>query len=54
MAEVLMSYPSVALELPASVEVQEAIERAVKRLQGGSKVAVTLASKAWLYQRRQT
>ena len=33
------------LEAAASAEVQQTIEQAVKRLQGGSKVAVTLASK---------
>ncbi|CAK9044070.1 Peroxisomal biogenesis factor 6 (Peroxin-6) [Durusdinium trenchii] len=43
--EVLMSFPSCALELPAPSDLQDAIEQSVKRLQGGSKVAVTLASK---------
>lgn len=43
--EVLMSHPSASLELPASSDVSQVIEQAVKRLQGGSKVAVTLASK---------
>lgn len=41
-----MSFPSCALELPAPSDLQDAIEQSVKRLQGGSKVAVTLASKA--------
>ena len=44
-AEVLMSHPKASLQDPASSEVQKVIEVAVKRLQGGSKVAVTLASK---------
>lgn len=44
-AEVLMSQPSASLQDTALPEVQKVIEVAVKRLQGGSKVAVTLASK---------
>ena len=43
--EVLMSHPKISLEESPAPEVSQLIEQAVKRLQGGSKVAVTLASK---------
>ncbi|CAE7591393.1 pex6, partial [Symbiodinium necroappetens] len=46
-AELAMKKSTLSLEATAtaSSEVQQAVEQAVKRLQGGSKVAVTLASK---------
>ena len=46
-AELMLSHPSAGPDTAAGPELQHGIEQAVKRLQGGSKVAVTLASKAW-------
>ena len=43
-AEMAMHVADCDLEAAAGSEVQKTVERAVKRLQGGSKVAVTLAS----------
>ncbi|CAJ1384513.1 unnamed protein product, partial [Effrenium voratum] len=44
-AELMLSHPSAGPDTAAGPELQHGIEQAVKRLQGGSKVAVTLASK---------
>ena len=44
-AEMAMQQVGYDLEAAASDDVQQTVEQAVKRLQGGSKVAVTLASK---------